>query len=31
MEEEAVGFVSSISFLISMPLMTGVLMLFGLA
>jgi malate permease and related proteins len=31
MEEEAVGFVSSASFLISMPLMTMVLILFGLA
>lgn len=31
MEEEAVGFVSSASFLISMPLMTMVLVLFGLA
>lgn len=31
MEEEAVGFVSSISFLISLPLMTLVLILFGLA
>jgi predicted permease len=30
MEEEAVGFVSSISFLISLPLMTIVLLLFGL-
>lgn len=31
MEEEAVGFVSSVSFLISMPLMTMVLIIFGLA
>lgn len=31
MEEEAVGFVSSVSFLISLPAMTAVLLLFGLA